>query len=211
MLKFQIIPVTAYEQNCSLIWCDQTKHAALVDPGGDASILLATIEKNKLELKQIWLTHGHMDHVGATEQLTTGRDIQIIGPHQNDLFLLETLTEQCELFDFPKVKPFTPNQWLNEGDLLSLGDEKFEILHCPGHTPGHIVIIHHNSKMVWVGDVLFKQSIGRTDFPRGNYTDLIKSIKTKLFSLPGDYQFIPGHGPGGYLQDEKDHNPFLQG
>ena len=210
MLKFKIIPVTSYEQNCSLIWCDQTQQAALIDPGGDVSVLLAEIKQNQLELKQIWLTHGHFDHISGTEELASNNNIQVIGPHQNDLFLLEQLTEQCELFNFPRVKPFTSDKWLSDGDKLQLGEEQFEILHTPGHTPGHIVIIHHGSKTVWVGDVLFKQSIGRTDLPGGNYSDLISSIKSKLFTLSGDYQFIPGHGPGGYLQDEKNTNPFLQ-
>jgi hydroxyacylglutathione hydrolase len=210
MLKIKIIPVTSYEQNCSLIWCDQTHQAALIDPGGDVSVLLSEINQNQLDLKQIWLTHGHFDHISGTEELASNNNIQVIGPHQNDLFLLEQLTEQCELFNFPRVKLFTSDQWLSDGDKLQLGEEQFEILHTPGHTPGHIVIIHHASKTVWVGDVLFKQSIGRTDLPGGNYSDLISSIKSKLFTLSGDYQFIPGHGPGGYLQDEKNTNPFLQ-
>lgn len=209
MLKFQIIPVTAYEQNCSLIWCDQTRSAALIDPGGDVPYLLSAIEKNKLDLKQIWLTHAHLDHVGGAREIASISNALIIGPHHSDLFLLNLLKEQSEMFDFPRAKKFTPDQWLQEGDTLRLGEEKLDILHTPGHTPGHIVIVHHQSKTVWVGDVLFKQSIGRTDLPGGNYTELITSIKTKLFSLPGDYQFIPGHGPGGSLDDEKYHNPFL--
>lgn len=210
MLKQKIIPVTSYQQNCSLLWCDQTHEAALIDPGGDVPVLLAELENKQLELKQIWLTHGHLDHVGGSEELATKCNAQIIGPHQDDFFWLDILQQQCEMFNFPIVKNFTPDQWLNEGDSLTLGNEKFEVLHTPGHTPGHIVIVHHASKTLWVGDVLFKQSIGRTDFPRGSYDDLIASIKDKLFSLPGDYQFIPGHGPGGYLDDEKQNNPYLQ-
>ena len=210
MLKQKIIPVTSYQQNCSLIWCDQTHEAALIDPGGDVPALVAEIENNQLDLKQIWLTHGHLDHVGGTEELATKYHAHIIGPHQDDFFWLDILQQQCAMFNFPEVKIFTPEQWLNEGDSLTLGEEKFAILHTPGHTPGHIVIVHHASKTVWVGDVLFKRSIGRTDFPKGNHDDLIASIKDKLFALPGDYQFVPGHGPGGYLDDEKMHNPFLQ-
>lgn len=210
MLKNIIIPVTAYQQNCSLLWCDQTNDAALIDPGGDVPTLLAEIEKNQLNLTQIWLTHGHLDHVGGTEELATLSGAQIIGPHQEDLFWLDMLQQQCELFDFPVVKQFTPDQWLHEGDKLTLGHEQFEILHTPGHTPGHIVIVHHASKTLWVGDVLFKRSIGRTDFPKGNHADLISAIKDKLFALPGDYQFVPGHGPGGSLEDEKQNNPHLQ-
>jgi len=209
MLKQKIIPVTSYQQNCSLIWCDQTHEAALIDPGGDVPALVAEIENNQLDLKQIWLTHGHLDHVGGTEELATKYHAQIIGPHQDDFFWLDILQQQCAMFNFPQVKNFTPEQWLNEGDSLTLGKEKFAVLHTPGHTPGHIVIVHHASKTVWVGDVLFKRSIGRTDFPKGSHDDLIASIKDKLFALPGDYQFVPGHGPGGYLDDEKMHNPFL--
>jgi len=210
MLQQKIIPVTAYEQNCSLIWCDQTRQAALIDPGGDTALLIAEIEKNQLNCQQIWLTHGHLDHVGGTQELAEKFQIPIIGPQREDAFLIETLPQQCEHFNFPPVKTFTPDQWLNDGDTLTLGNEQFEVLYTPGHTPGHIVIVHHASKTLWVGDVLFKQSIGRTDFPRSNHGDLIASIKNKVFALPGDYQFVPGHGPGGSLQDEKLYNPFLQ-
>ena len=211
MLKFQIIPVTDYEQNCSLIWCDQTHQAVLIDPGGDVPVLLSAIKNKQLELKQIWLTHGHFDHISGSEEISSRCRVKIIGPQQNDLYLLEALSEQCALFNFPKVKSFVSDQWLNQGDILHLGNEQFEVLHTPGHTPGHVVIIHHETKMVWVGDVLFKQSIGRTDLPGGNHEDLIHSIKNNLFSLPDDYQFVPGHGPGGYLGEEKQHNPYLQG
>ncbi len=210
MLKYQIIPVTTYQQNCSLLWCDQTHQAALIDPGGDVPLLLEQIKENQVNLQQIWLTHGHLDHVGGTEELAAISGAQIIGPHKDDFFWLDILQQQCEMFNFAQVKNFTPDQWLNEGDRLTLGEESFEILHTPGHTPGHIVIVHHASKTVWVGDVLFKQSIGRTDFPRGSHEDLIASIKNKLFTLPDDYQFVPGHGPGGSLMEEKLSNPFLR-
>jgi len=183
--------------------------AALIDPGGDVSLLQSIIEEKKLDLTQIWLTHGHLDHVGGAEEINSISNAVIIGPHKDDLFLLTSLDEQADMFNFPKSKEFTPSKFLDEGDTLSLGEETFEVLHTPGHTPGHIVIINHNSKTVWVGDVLFKQSIGRTDFPRSSYAELIDSIKTKLFSLSGDYQFVPGHGPCGSLDDEKHYNPFL--
>jgi len=209
MLKLQIIPVTAYEQNCSLVWCDQTSQAALIDPGGDVSLLQSIIEEKKLDLKQVWLTHGHLDHVGGAEEISSLNNALIMGPHEEDLFLLESLDEQAEMFNFPRSKEFIPTKFLDEGDTLTLGEETFEILYTPGHTPGHIVIVHRQSKTVWVGDVLFKQSIGRTDFPRSSHSELISSIKTKIFSLPGDYQFVPGHGPYGILEDEKNYNPFL--
>jgi glyoxylase-like metal-dependent hydrolase (beta-lactamase superfamily II) len=210
MLKHLIIPVTSYQQNCSLIWCDQTHQAALIDPGGDVPQLLTAIDNNQLNLQQIWLTHGHLDHVGGTEELASLSQAKIIGPHQADFFWLDILAQQCQMFNFPTVKHFMPDQWLNDHDTLSLGHENFEVLHTPGHTPGHIVIIHHASKKVWVGDVLFKHNIGRTDFPQGNHQDLIHSIKQKLFSLPNNYQFIPGHGPSSTLKDEAMNNPFLQ-
>ncbi len=214
MLKTTIIPVTPFEQNCSLLWCDQSNEAVLIDPGGDVEILLSVIEKKQLKLQQIWLTHGHLDHISGTEEIVRriqayGVQVRIIGPAQEDLFLLENLAEHCKYYNFPIVKSFVPDQWLKEGDKLSLGTEEFDVLHTPGHTPGHIVIIHHASKMLWVGDVLFKHSIGRTDFPRSNHADLIASIKEKIFALPGDYEFVSGHGIGGSLENEQLYNPHL--
>ena len=181
----------------------------MIDPGGDAEQLLAEIDKRKLTLEQIWLTHGHMDHVGAAHQIARETGARIIGPHQDDLFWLQILEKQCEMFNFPPVESFTPDQWLKDNDQLILGEHQFDVLHTPGHTPGHIVIIHHPIRTVWVGDVLFKGSIGRTDFPQGNHEDLIHSIKHKLFALPEDYYFVPGHGPGGHLKEEALTNPFL--
>ncbi len=210
MLKQKIIPVTAYQQNCSLLWCDQTLEAALIDPGGDIKLLEAELKKQQLRLTQLWLTHGHLDHVGGTDELAAKYQAKIIGPHKDDSFWLDILQQQCDMFNFPKVNQFTPEKWLKDGDSLTLGKEKFSVFHTPGHTPGHIVIVHHLSKTVWVGDVLFKNSIGRTDFPQGNHETLIHSIRSRLFTLPDDYHFVPGHGEGGSLGSEKTNNPYLR-
>ncbi len=210
MLKFKTIPVTAYEQNCSLLWCDKTNSAAVIDPGGDIDVIMSEIASKQLKVKQIWLTHGHFDHISGAKLLASRLGSEIIGPQVEDKFLFEMLTEQCVRFNFPRVDSFFPDIWLNDNDSLSLGEEMFSVRHTPGHTPGHIVIAHAASQHIWVGDVLFNNSIGRTDFPRSNYDELIRSIKDKIFSLGDNYSFIPGHGSGGLLITERKHNPFLQ-
>jgi hydroxyacylglutathione hydrolase len=209
MLKYQIIPVTSYQQNCSLLWCDQTCEAVLVDPGGETDRLLNAVKENKLNLKSIWLTHGHLDHMGATKELVDKTGIDVIGPHVADHFLIKLIDKQCEMFGFPLVEGFEPDSWLKEGDNLQLGNESFNVLHTPGHTPGHIILVHQASKMLWVGDVIFNHSIGRTDFPGGNRADLIHSIKSKLLTLDEGYSFVPGHGPNSTIGEEKRNNPFL--
>ena len=209
MLKYQIIPVTSYQQNCSLLWCDQTNEAVLVDPGGEADRLLEAVEEHNLKLKSIWLTHGHLDHMGATKEIVDKTGVEVIGPHIGDQFLIKVIAQQCEMFGFPLVEGFDPDTWLKEGDCLQLGQESFNVIHTPGHTPGHIVLVHEASKMLWVGDVIFNNSIGRTDFPGGSHADLINSIKTKLLTLDEDYSFVPGHGPNSTIGEEKHNNPFL--
>ena len=210
MLGYQIIPVTSFQQNCSLVWCDQTSEAVLIDPGGDMELLLAAIESQRLKLTAIWLTHGHLDHIGATAELVKQFEIPVIGPHKDDLFLFQAIPMQVEMFAFPSVEKFIPDQWLDETQILKLGNEQFSILHTPGHTPGHIVFKYEPQKLLWVGDVLFQGGIGRTDFPRGDYNQLIASIKDKLMSLDDNYQFIPGHGPESSIGNERMNNPFLQ-
>ncbi|VAW54949.1 Hypothetical metal-binding enzyme, YcbL homolog [hydrothermal vent metagenome] len=209
MLQYQIIPVTHFQQNCSLLWCDQTLEAVLVDPGGDIKLLLSAVKKKQLNLKAIWLTHGHLDHVGGCAELLTHLHLPIIGPHKDDRFLIEALPEQCEMFGFSLVDDFNPNQWLDEDDELTLGNEVFTVLFSPGHTPGHIILKHDKQKLLWVGDVIFKHSIGRTDFPRGNHQALLSSINKQLLTLADDYHFIPGHGPESSIGEERLHNPFL--
>ena len=208
-MQFQIIPVTAFQENCSIIWCERTMAGAIVDPGGEFELLVKAVEKLNVNITKILLTHGHLDHVGAAKALANHYHVKIYGPQQEDKFLLDNLPQQSVQFGFPFCEAFEPDIWLQEGDIVQIGDKQLSVLHCPGHTPGHIVFIHHQQKVALVGDVLFNNSIGRTDFPRGNYTDLISSIKNKLFVLGDDITFIPGHGPTSTFGQERINNPFL--
>lgn len=208
-MQFQIIPVTAFQENCSIIWCEKTMAGAIVDPGGEFELLVKAVEKLNINITKILLTHGHLDHVGAAKALANHYHVKIYGPQQEDKFLLDNLPQQSVQFGFPFCEAFEPDIWLQEGDIVQIGDEQLSVLHCPGHTPGHIVFIHHQQRVALVGDVIFNNSIGRTDFPRGNYTDLISSIKNKLFVLGDDITFIPGHGPTSTFGQERINNPFL--
>lgn len=208
-LKYQIIPVTPFEQNCTLLWCDQTMEGTLVDAGGDVPKLLAAINKNGVKITKLLLTHGHLDHVGAAKQLAGQFAVEIEGPQREEKFWLDILPQQAMMFRFPPAQPFEPQRWLEQGDSVQVGDLTLEVRYCPGHTPGHIVFIHHDSKLALVGDVLFKDGVGRTDFPRGDHLTLMTSIREQLFSLPDDYSFIPGHGPMSTIGREKKHNPFV--
>ncbi len=208
-MNYQVIPVTAYQQNCSLIWCNTTKKAALIDPGGDVDILLAAVEKQGLQLEKLLLTHGHLDHVGGAEKIAKKLNLPIIGPHQADLFWLENLPRQCEMFNFPKTESFEPDQWLEEGDQIKVGELLLEVLHCPGHTPGHVVFYNATATLAFVGDVLFSGSVGRSDFPQGDHATLIRSIKNKLLPLGDEVEFVPGHGPNSTFGRERLNNPFL--
>lgn len=209
-LQFQIIPVTSYQQNCSLLWCTETMSGCVIDPGGDVEAITAVIEQNKVQLEKILLTHGHLDHVGGTQLLAKQHDVPVFGPHKADLFWLETLPNQAQMFGFNHVDTFVPNQWLNEGEMLEVGNESISVIHCPGHTPGHVVFYHNNNQLAFVGDVLFHGSIGRTDFPKGNYETLMDSIFSKLLPLGDEVRFVPGHGPMSTLGEERISNPFLQ-
>jgi len=207
-MEFTILPVTPYQQNCSLVW-DAQGRAALIDPGGEAERLLAEVGRRDLQLQSVLLTHGHLDHVGAAVELRDALGIPIIGPQREEQFWLDILPQQAELFGFPPTTSFTPDQWLEDGDCVEVGSIRFDVLHCPGHTPGHIVFYQPDARLAFVGDVLFKGSIGRTDFPRGNHADLIASITGKLWPLGGDTAFVPGHGPMSTFAHERESNPYV--
>lgn len=209
MFQYQIIPVTAFQENCSIIWCDETNEAAFIDPGGEPELLRKAVEKLGVNIKQILLTHGHLDHVGAAVALANHYNVKIIGPSQEDEFLFSGLPQQCMQFGFPYTDSFLPDRWLTEGEQVKVGNIILDVLSCPGHTPGHIVFINAKDKIAFVGDVLFKSSIGRTDFPRGNHADLISSITNKLFPLGDDFIFVSGHGPMSSFGNERMTNPFL--
>lgn len=208
-LEFELIPVTHYQQNCSLIWCSETLTAAVVDPGGEVSRIVKAITARKVRVEQILLTHGHMDHVGGAAELANALGVSIIGPHKDDAFWLNILPQQGQMMGFPPVPILHPERWLQEGDRVMVGAEELEVLHCPGHTPGHIVFVNRANALAWVGDVLFAGSIGRTDFPRGDYQTLVNAIRGKLWPLGDQFRFVPGHGPMSTIGAERRDNPFV--
>ncbi len=208
-MDFQILPVTPFQQNCTLLWCEQTRRVAIVDPGGEADQIDAAIQRRSLVPELILLTHGHVDHVGASAEVARRYGIPIMGPHPDDAFLIQSLPTQCKMFGFPTVADFEPDRWLQHGDLVEVGAERLEVVHCPGHTPGHLVFVHTMGRLALVGDVLFRGSIGRTDFPRGSHQQLIDSIQRRLFPLGDDIRFIPGHGPMSTFGAERRGNPYV--
>lgn len=209
MLEYLILPVTPFAQNCSLIWEEATRHAAVVDPGGDVDTILAAVAANGLRVERILLTHGHIDHVGGSAELARRLGLPIEGPQRAEAFWLEQLPEQCRMFGFPDTPALRPDRWLEDGDTVAVGGMTLDVLHTPGHTPGHVCFIHQPSKLALVGDVLFAGSIGRTDFPRGDHGALIRAIREKLFPLGDDFSFIPGHGPMSTFGEERRNNPFV--
>jgi hydroxyacylglutathione hydrolase len=207
-----IIPVTAFEQNCTLIWCEATKRAVVIDPGGDVPNILNAIEQSGVTVEKIWLTHGHLDHAGGAAELKDKLGgVPIEGPHTADKFLLDNLVEGGKRFGFEGMRNVTPDRWLNEGDQVSVGELSFDILHCPGHSPGSVVFFNKDMRFAHVGDVLFNGSVGRTDLPGGDHATLINSIKDKLLPLGDDVGFICGHGPGSSIGQERQTNPFIAG
>jgi glyoxylase-like metal-dependent hydrolase (beta-lactamase superfamily II) len=211
MLQYRTLPVTAFQQNCSLLWDDATMEGVLIDPGGDVPLLIATAEELGVALTQIWLTHAHIDHAGGVAELVARRGLPVIGPHPDDQFLIDGLAEQARAFGFPPAGAFVPQRWLQGGDTVALGEHLFQVRHCPGHTPGHVVF--HNAEMnrAFVGDVLFAGSVGRTDFPRSDPQALIRSIVTQLWPLGDATVFVPGHGPESTFGRERKSNPYVGG
>ena len=211
MLQYHTSPVTAFQQNCSLVWCDQTAEAAVIDPGGDLERIESEVERLGLTLKAIWLTHAHIDHAGGTAELAARHGLPIIGPHEDDQFWIDALPQQGTMFGFPPARPFVPTRWLHDGDDVAIGREMLKVRHCPGHTPGHVVFHAPQIDRAFVGDVLFAGSIGRTDFPRGNHEQLIASITGRLWPMGDQTVFIPGHGPESSFGRERQSNPSVGG
>lgn len=210
MLNYSIVPVTNFYQNCSIWVCTETQLAAIIDPGGDLNKIINEINILSCKPSKILLTHGHIDHIGAAKLLSNKFNIPIVGPHIGDLFWFEGVNGYAEILNMEPMSPFLPDQWLEDGMKIKLGDLTFDVLHCPGHTPGHLAFFEKNNAIISVGDIIFQGSIGRTDLPGGNHEQLIRSIKDKLLPLGENVTFIPGHGPQSTLGIEKTNNPFLQ-
>jgi len=205
-----ILPVTAFAQNCTLLWDEDTKVGAVCDPGGDIDKILALIKQQGLTIEKILITHGHVDHCGGAQALKDKLGVPIEGPQREDQFWIDRVADSAANYGLTGG-PYVPDRWLEDGDTVSFGTTTLEVLHCPGHTPGHVVFFDRDSGLALVGDVIFQNSIGRTDFPRGDHGTLLSSIKDKLFPLGDDVTFIPGHGPTSTFGEERAHNPFLSG
>jgi hydroxyacylglutathione hydrolase len=208
-LQAVIVPVTSFAQNCSVIWCGETGKGAVIDPGGDLDRILQAIDTHHPVIEKILITHGHFDHAGGAAELSERLGVPIEGPGQDDAFLINDIAARGTDFGVPRCRPFSPQRWLQDGDVVTLGHQRLEVKHCPGHTPGHVVFFHAPSQLAFVGDVLFAGSIGRTDFPRGDHAALIRSITTKLWPWGDDVTFVPGHGPTSTFGRERQSNPYV--
>ncbi len=208
--RYQTVPVTPFQQNCSIVWCTETMEGAVVDPGGELPRLVATAQKLGVTLTQILLTHAHIDHAGGTGTLARELGLPIVGPHEADQFWIDGLPQQSAMFGFPPAETFTPTRWLHDGDTVQVGHCTLQVRHCPGHTPGHVVFFEPTSQRAFVGDVLFAGSIGRTDFPQGDFDTLVESIRSRLWPMGDAVVFIPGHGPESSFGEERRGNPFVR-
>ncbi len=208
-LKIAVVPVTPFQQNCSIVWDEESKKGAVIDPGGDLPRILAALEELEVTAEKIVLTHGHIDHAGGAAELAETLKVPVEGPHEADRFLLDDLPAAGARTGIPG-RPVTPERWLDEGDTVDIGGFAFEVLHVPGHTPGHIVLVHRPASFAIVGDTLFQRSVGRTDFPYGNHDQLIAGIKAKLLPLGDAFGILPGHGSTSTIGAEKQSNPFLR-
>jgi glyoxylase-like metal-dependent hydrolase (beta-lactamase superfamily II) len=211
MLHHHTVPVTPFEQNCSIVWCDETMHGAVIDPGGDLPRIEAAVQRLGVTLTQILLTHAHIDHAGGTAALARARDLPIVGPHPGDQFWIDALVQQAQMFGFASVEPFAPTRWLDDGDTVDVGRSTLAVRHCPGHTPGHVVFHSAQAQCAFVGDVLFAGSIGRTDFPGGDHDQLVRSITQRLWPMGDATAFVPGHGPQSTFGRERATNPYVGG
>ena len=209
-MKVAIIPVTPFQQNCSLLICEDTQRAAVVDPGGDIEKILRAVEAQGAVLEKIFLTHGHLDHCGGTSALRQRLGIPVEGPQEEDRFWIEQLPASCARYGLPNCDAFEPDRWLRDGDAVTFGAERLQVRHCPGHTPGHVIFYSEEQQLAMVGDVLFQGSIGRSDFPRGDHATLVRSIRTRLWPLGDEVAFIPGHGPMSTFGEERESNPFVR-
>ena len=208
-MKYAIVPVTPFQQNATVLWCPETLRAAVSDPGGDLDRILSVVEREGLTLEKILVTHGHIDHAGGVAELAERFSLPIEGPQIDDRFWIDGMPGQSRMFGFPDVRPFEPTRWLAGGDTVAVGHQSLAVIHCPGHTPGHVCFYHAPSRLAIVGDVLFQGSIGRTDFPKGDYDTLIASIRERLLPLGDDVDFIPGHGPMSNFGEERRYNPYV--
>ena len=211
MLQAGIIPVTPFQQNCTVLFDPDTKEGVVVDPGGDVETIVKVVEENGFKIKEIWLTHGHLDHAGGAKDLKAALEIDIVGPHKDDLPLLQRIETQQQKYGITGLKNVEPDRWLEDGDKVSFGNHEFEVYHTPGHAPGHVIYVNRAQNFAHLGDVLFNGSIGRTDLPGGDHDQLMASIRDKVLPLGDDVGFICGHGPGSRIGDERRNNPFLQG
>ena len=211
MLRYETLAVTPFQQNCSIVWCDRTMEGGVIDPGGDLPEVLDRVRALGVRLVQVLLTHAHIDHAGAAGQLARERGLPIVGPHPGDQFWIDGLAQQARMFGLPPAEPFAPARWLHDGDEVRVGQSVLGVRHCPGHTPGHVIFHSAEAQRAFVGDVLFAGSIGRTDFPGGDFDTLIASITGRLWPLGDETVFVPGHGPESTFGRERRSNPFVGG